>query len=1038
MIQLRATYEGQVYDIDLYDEAPIKLNLSVEDITNADATSTFSRTFRVPANRRNNRFFKHAFEINGIDYDVTIKKPADVLVDGALFKTGHIRLQKIYTNGATGQIDYEILFLGETRDFASVLGDAKMCELDVPEVDLPNLDRADVVTSWNAYDGTGTYSNSGLADGNVIFPLIDHGNLYDTGTLADSQINIVSGGAPSFIDNAHPISFDRLKPMIRMRLLFEKIFENNGFTINFPLLQTDRFAHMYVSAFGNEALPYAKFSDVANLRFEGTETSNFGFIAVAPLTTRVTWASETDAGNNFTTATGTYTVPPSGNGGTFTFEYSFDVENIGTNAATLTSFIRRRRAGVTTTVSTADVVSLPVPSGLINTSGFTTITVQTGDEFFVECQASAVGPAPKVAFSNSSTDYFRTGTITAGTYNPVTDMDCEYKQIDFVKDILTTFRLVMEPDASTPRRFNIKPFDQYIASGDVYDWTDKLDRSKDLTIEPLFNSQSDQIEFKFTEEGDWINDYHQKAYKHVYGRLLFDSQNELLVGKREIKTNFAPTEVTQIEGTGAGPTDPKTWVLPQVHTHGGADNTHDAIKAKTRLLFYNGKKTVPTSQAPWHMVDQLSTDPNPGGTPPEYTEWPLVTQYEHFPPLLNDLILTFNRDTAYWYDGTTGGYNNVEYLNGVTLYTAYWQNYIEALYNKYSRRVTGTFVLNYDDLKDFTFDDIVFVDNAYYRVEKIIDTTLTETVPTKVQLLKLNDYDPNAAPIGVLNVTLVPTDTTCFGDNDGQLEVTYSGGVGPYTYSINGGTQITAPASPFTITGLSAGNYTVTVTDANSTQGSDIEVVSDGNPELILTIGRVSQPSTCGASDGTATYTVTGGTPPYYITGVFGSYAGVTSVTETNIPAGSYQISVTDAVLCSVSQPLNMTEPTYCVDDSLITDIRQQDYTVGCYQEGVGWPPETGSTVIVTVGSGPHIGKYAWLGNTWSDFLSTYPTGTLVDIQNLIYPSIQCGEWVKYDITTPYFSIGEDGLCVQCDQPQGPSDSSTDYTAQKGNWNWRV
>ena len=74
MVQLRVyadeTKAVQQY-IDLYETEPIKLNLSIEDITNAEASSVFSRTFRVPANGNNNKFFKHAFLVDGIDYDVT-------------------------------------------------------------------------------------------------------------------------------------------------------------------------------------------------------------------------------------------------------------------------------------------------------------------------------------------------------------------------------------------------------------------------------------------------------------------------------------------------------------------------------------------------------------------------------------------------------------------------------------------------------------------------------------------------------------------------------------------------------------------------------------------------------------------------------------------------------------------------------------------------------------------------------------------------------------------------------------------------------
>jgi len=116
MIQLKvyqseASTDADAIFLDLYETQPIKLTLSVEDITTADATSVFSRTFKVPATRHNNEFFQNAFEIDGIDFDITIKKPAQILVDGAEFRVGHVRLQKIYANGDLDKIDYELLFL---------------------------------------------------------------------------------------------------------------------------------------------------------------------------------------------------------------------------------------------------------------------------------------------------------------------------------------------------------------------------------------------------------------------------------------------------------------------------------------------------------------------------------------------------------------------------------------------------------------------------------------------------------------------------------------------------------------------------------------------------------------------------------------------------------------------------------------------------------------------------------------------------------------------------------------------------------------
>ena len=59
MIQLFAYENGERYELDLYAEDPIKINISAEDIIDIPRIdSAFSRQFRIPATANNSRFFK--------------------------------------------------------------------------------------------------------------------------------------------------------------------------------------------------------------------------------------------------------------------------------------------------------------------------------------------------------------------------------------------------------------------------------------------------------------------------------------------------------------------------------------------------------------------------------------------------------------------------------------------------------------------------------------------------------------------------------------------------------------------------------------------------------------------------------------------------------------------------------------------------------------------------------------------------------------------------------------------------------------------
>lgn len=143
----------------------------------------------------------------------------------------------------------------------------------------------------------------------------------------------------------------------------------------------------------------------------------------------------------------------------------------------------------------------------------------------------------------------------------------------------------------------------------------------------------------------------------------------------------------------------------------------------------------------------------------------------------------------------------------------------------------------------------------------------------------------------ILNTSATSSDAQCSGTNDGTASVTVNGGTSPYSYQWSDGQM--AP----TATGLSAGNYFVMITDAGSCIDTAFVTINQP-PPLMLTGSSVA--ADCGASDGTATVNVAGGTIPY-------SYqwdantASQASATATGLATGIYSVTVTDGNNCSNS-----------------------------------------------------------------------------------------------------------------------------------------
>ena len=141
---------------------------------------------------------------------------------------------------------------------------------------------------------------------------------------------------------------------------------------------------------------------------------------------------------------------------------------------------------------------------------------------------------------------------------------------------------------------------------------------------------------------------------------------------------------------------------------------------------------------------------------------------------------------------------------------------------------------------------------------------------------------------------LISTDVTCNGGNNGDLTIAVNGGAAPYNYQWSSGGSGTSG------TNLSAGNYTVTVTDANNCTSTVVAVINE--PAALLLTGT-PYTAHCGQSDGSADVTVNGGVPAY-------NYAWSTGTSSNNsisaMPAGGYTVTVTDANGCTAQSTVNI------------------------------------------------------------------------------------------------------------------------------------
>lgn len=146
---------------------------------------------------------------------------------------------------------------------------------------------------------------------------------------------------------------------------------------------------------------------------------------------------------------------------------------------------------------------------------------------------------------------------------------------------------------------------------------------------------------------------------------------------------------------------------------------------------------------------------------------------------------------------------------------------------------------------------------------------------------------------------LVQTNVSCAGGSDGTATVTISGGTAGYTYnwSPSGGSSANA-------TGLIAGTYTVTVTDANACTVTSSVIITE--PTVVTAITNSTNETCDYLNNGTANIVVSGGTPGYTY---LWSPGGMATSSVTGLAAGTYTVIATDSKGCPVTSFITITEP---------------------------------------------------------------------------------------------------------------------------------
>lgn len=194
--------------------------------------------------------------------------------------------------------------------------------------------------------------------------------------------------------------------------------------------------------------------------------------------------------------------------------------------------------------------------------------------------------------------------------------------------------------------------------------------------------------------------------------------------------------------------------------------------------------------------------------------------------------------------------------------------------------------------------------------------------------------------------------SSCGGNAMGKIMITGLTGTPPYSY------LWTTTATGSTVTGLTAGIYSVDVTDYYGCVLTKTATIVDV-PPIGLGIFTATEP-TCFSADGVLTIQITGGTAPYYYSASTGQVVVQypTSWSISGLSPGNYSFQVTDAALCTIVVGTTLTSPNGITSVSILTQGSTCSSTDGSI------------TVSVNGGSSPYI------------YTLIYPGGNTLNVSN--------------------------------------------------------
>lgn len=667
--------------IDLLQDISTEFTYAIDDVSEFGSRNTsFSKTISIPGTATNNLVFGYIFELNnanftdntlpnvGYNYNVTKQANCKIFIDKVQIFKGTLRILEIVIDKET--IEYQCSVFGELGGFINQLGNKRLEDLDFSTYD-HTYSVANIVNSWDNPGGSGYY-----------YPLIDYGNV-STGAYGTAKKDF---------------QYTTFRPALYVKQYVDKIFADTDYTFNCSFFDSALFKRLIIphnqttiTALNNTS--FSASANVESVNLTGSRNVKYTIITAGSFSSNL-------AGDIFTYTSGTSLTT------NMAISLNFIVTSYDTFRPNISVVLYKNGAEVGRQDFDASVNN--VISATIQADN---ITFNNTDTFYVRL----VGTLMTIDIDYGRT-YITTTTPTQVQINLGESIKINETiprgifQRDFFLSIVKMFNLYVYENKFNDKELVISPFVDFYptTSANAEDWTNKIDRSKPLSIKPMSEINARYYNYKFKADNDYYGENYRKKYTEGYGDFIYDTEFDFVKETDTLEVIFAASVLYQATG--------QDKVFPAIYKKSNTNSSEDRMDSIIRIM--QVKKITGVNS--WSIMNGAT---NLGS----YTSYGYAGHLDD--PINPQNDINFGAPKELQFSPSTYPFVNI--------FNAYHSPYLAEITSKNSKLLTCYGLLDIVDIFNLDFSKYIWIDGVLFRLNKVENFNPMEYNTTKLSFLKV-------------------------------------------------------------------------------------------------------------------------------------------------------------------------------------------------------------------------------------------------------------------------------------------------------------